>query len=571
MGDDELNGPGGERPQAHDELDDQTHDQVHEQGHDELADERERQARETMQVIRESAGELGTRVRRVLDHAATLWDATSSDADVNPKEHAVSLADVIRARALARRWKAIDFLVDPELSEGMAVTRMHDGAAWHIEVRERGETRLLSEATEPYRGAAVPGPAPVLLAWEYTFPTPEIESGERRERLGDSGMIGACLRCNGTGHRPCRHCEGKGFVQCPTCHGRARVICRRCRGRGRIADPQAERRARSSKSYFQVHAERLATDAAGRLADLSERLRQEHGIPLPPSGEWLPTAPASGETLPCPDCADGKVACGCGNGKLVCDSCRGSGHASCGSCAGSGRVVRFREVVRRFDLRRSTQTRTLDAALTKLMGSSGQSALARAPGDEIWHGSVEQLAQPSPAGVPADVWSTAQDLAREHAAQAARLVPSRIPPPTGTGDEQSVGQGERRVIGRQVRLTRVPLTQVEYTFAGHPFAFLAVGQRGAERFWAETFPPRWSRVHRFVKALVRDLEELSGEFTALPGPADVTLLDEYRARRARNGTSNGASHGTAIQRVRIVEEPEEGAAPPPEGPRDERD
>ena len=116
-------------------------------------------------------------------------------------------------------------------------------------------------------------------------------------------MVRACLRCNGTGHQSCHHCEGKGFVQCPVCHGRDSVTCRRCRGRGRIADAQAERRARASKSYLQVHAERLASDAAVRLADLSERLRQEHGVPLPPSSDWLPTAPASGETTPCPDCS----------------------------------------------------------------------------------------------------------------------------------------------------------------------------------------------------------------------------------------------------------------------------
>ena len=118
---------------------------------------------------------------------------------------------------------------------------------------------------------------------------------------------------------------------------------------------------------------------------------------------------------------------------------------------------------------------------------------------------------------------------------------------------------QRRVIGRQARLTRVPLTQVEYTFAGHPFAFLAVGHTGAERFWAETFPPRWSRVGRFVKALVRDLEDFGGDLSAVQRPADVTLLDEYRSRRARNGSSGAAS----IQRVQIVEEP---APEPPREP-----
>ena len=210
--DDETNGAaqGGERPAAHDEVvrdatgqDRIDHDPMsyNHGAHDELADELERQARETMQAIRESAGDLGTRVRRVLDHAASLWDAAGpTDEENDPKEHAVSSDDVIRARALARRWKQIDFLVDSDLPVGMTVTALRDGAAWRIEVRERGEIRTLAEATEPYRPDVGANPAPVHPVWEYTFATPEIESGERRERLTESAMVGACLRCNGTGH-----------------------------------------------------------------------------------------------------------------------------------------------------------------------------------------------------------------------------------------------------------------------------------------------------------------------------------------------------------------------------------
>ena len=297
---------------------------------------------------------------------------------------------------------------------------------------------------------------------------------------------------------------------------------------------------------MQVHAERLAADAAVRLADLSERLRQEHGVPLPPSSDWLPTAPASGETTPCPDCLDGAVACACGNGKLVCETCRGSGHAACKSCGASGRVVRYREIVRRFDTRRGMRMLPGEVGRTKHLGSEAHSALARATGDEVWHGDVEQLQQPAPASVPASVWSAAQ-TAREHVANGRQVAAS----PVGAGAGTATETAERRVIGRQARLTRVPLTQVEYTFAGHPFAFLAVGHTGAERFWAETFPPRWSRVGRFVKALVRDLEDFGGDLSAIQRPADVTLLDEYRSRRARNGSSGA----TSIQRVQIVEEP----------------
>jgi hypothetical protein len=43
------------------------------------------------------------------------------------------------------------------------------------------------------------------------------------------------------------------------------------------------------------------------------------------------------------------VACACGNGKRVCEQCHGTGAQTCDACAGSGRVMRFKELVRRFD------------------------------------------------------------------------------------------------------------------------------------------------------------------------------------------------------------------------------
>jgi hypothetical protein len=498
---------------------------------DEFAEELERQARETMRTIRESAGELGERVRRVLDHAATLWDQAGPGV---PATTSAGPDDDQRARSLARRWRTIDFLVDPELPDGMVVGVVEDAAAWRVELRERGETRSLVEAMEPYAADRVGAPTPLLPLWEYEFPIePLVEAGERRERLGEGGMAGACLTCNGTGHRPCAHCDGKGFVECPTCHGRARVMCRRCRGRGRIADAEAERRARGAMGYMQVHAERIATDTAGRLADLSERLRQEYGLPLPPSANWLPTAPASGETIPCPDCTDGKVACACGNGKLVCEVCRGSGHAACAVCRGSGRVLRYREVVRRFDTH--THTRVLPVEETRATHPSnhlvGAPALRRASGDEVWAGEVEQLQGDRPAALPERVWRAARELAGEHHAP-------EIPQ-----------TAERRVVSRRVRVTRIPITQVDYSFAGHSFFFIAVGHAGAERFWAETFPPRWSRVGRFFKAIMRDLDEIGGDLPPrqLHSPAEIAVLEEYRAKRLSNG--NGAQH------VQIIEEP----------------
>jgi hypothetical protein len=239
---------------------------------DPLTDELERQARETLRTIRESAGELGARVRQAIERSSVVWDESQASP---PSELVVHTRLDDRARTLARRWASIDFLVDPELADGMHVLGLDEDAVWKVTVRERGETRTFGEGAESYHGQEVSQPGPVLPVWEYSFPhSPEIEAGERRERLPRSEMLGACLRCNGTGHRACAACEGKGFVQCPTCHGRARIPCRRCRGRGRIADAAAERRARASKGYFQVQAERLAVDAGERLADFGVRLRQ---------------------------------------------------------------------------------------------------------------------------------------------------------------------------------------------------------------------------------------------------------------------------------------------------------
>ena len=318
----------------------------------ELTDELERQARETIRLFRDSMGDLGERVRQVIDRASELWEASSGIDPDSTGIRNLAPANELRARELARRWVARDFLVDPELPNGMRTRALYETAVWRVELSERGETRALGESSAPWTGTPPPPPSPVLPVWDYSFPaTPEITSGERSERLAGTEMAGACLVCNGTGHRDCADCQGKGFIRCPECRGRARVTCRRCRGRGRIADAAAERKARASKSYFQVRAERLATDAAGKLADFSERLRQDYGVPLPPSAQWAPTAPASGETIPCPDCVDGTVACSCKTGKLVCATCKGSGYAACAACDGSARVIRYREVVRRFDTR----------------------------------------------------------------------------------------------------------------------------------------------------------------------------------------------------------------------------
>lgn len=494
---------------------------------DELTDELERQARETIRLFRESVGDLGERVRQVLDRASELWEASSGIDPDSTGTRNLAPANELRARELARRWVARDFLIDPELPDGMRTRALYETAVWRVELSERGETRALAEGSSPWTGTPPPPPSPVLPVWDYTFlATPEITSGERRERLAGSEIAGSCLVCNGTGHRNCTDCDGKGFVVCPECRGRAKVKCRRCHGRGRIADAAAERKARSSRGYFQVQAERLATDAAEKLADFSERLRQDYGVPLPPSAQWAPTAPASGETIPCPDCMDGTVACSCKTGKRVCATCRGSAYAPCAACDGSGRVIRYREVLRRFDTR--TINRTVMSAEAEEAGWLSSAMMKRASEETIWEGALSDVGGEPPLGVPAGVWAVARALV--HGGNDAQ---------DGADDDQPTLQRaddlERHIIGRHLRLTYTPVTHVEYSFDGRAFDFTSVGASGSERFWADAFPARWTRVGRFFKAVMRDLNGERGgrdEQGRLPG-GSPRPLDEYRTGRIR--------------------------------------
>lgn len=515
---------------------------------DEGADELERQARAMIDTFRETAGDLGTRVREVMEYASEVWAQASPVADAEaPETSAVSLADELRARALARRWAAVDFLVDPDVPAAMSVRALRVAALWRVELRERGESRAIVEASEPYRGERPAAPGPILPPWDYAYPAvPEIEAGERRECLTGTEIVGACATCNGSGHRPCTVCAGKGFVPCPSCHGRAKTPCRRCRGRGRIADAAAERRARAGKSYFQVHAERLAAEAAGRVADFAERLRQEHGVPLPPSAQWAPLAPASGVTVPCPDCLDGSVPCTCDNGKVPCKTCMGSAFAECPACGASGRVVRHRELVRRFDTQ--IAERVLPPETGEVAEWFTQRSLRRSTGEEAWAGRAGEMGSVPPEGVPAPVWAMALELAGD----GTRALPGRA------GAQDTARDGERRILSRDVRVLRVPLVHVDYTFAGQPFAFVAAGTSGAEHFWASTFPSRWSRLGRFLQALARDgRNERPQRPPHVAG--EISTLEDYRARRMQAPphqafrVTDAAGSGAA-----------EGAAPPPD-------
>jgi hypothetical protein len=94
---------------------------------------------------------------------------------------------------------------------------------------------------------------------------------------------------------------------------------------------------------------------------------------------------------------------------------------------------------------------------------------------------------------------------------------------------------DRHIIDRRLRLTCIPVTHVEYNFDGRDFDFTTVGASGSERFWAESFPARWTRVGRFFRAVMSDLngERGNGDTRrSLPG-GRTPSLDEFRERRIR--------------------------------------
>jgi hypothetical protein len=181
----------------------------------------------------------------------------------------------------------------------------------------------------------------------------------------------------------------------------------------------------------------------------------------------------------------------------------------CPVCAGSGKVVRYRDVVRRFETTIHGEALPLSGAT--LLDGLSEAAVRRAPGEIVWEGAVEEMPGSAPDGIPEEVWQTAQDLIQRT-------------PMSGSQP------GEQRVISHRIRFSKVPVTRVEYAFAGDDYAFVAIGRAGEERFRAERFPARWSRVQRFLSTLTRD-QGREDVVDLAHAPTDITILEDYRARR----------------------------------------
>jgi hypothetical protein len=479
----------------------------------------ERQAREAMAQIRARVGDLGSRVRRVVERAGEHWEASAPAPSAGNPSVPISAGE--RARVLARRWADIDFLVDPELAAGIAVHSLEESALWRVELRERGETRLLEVRVAPYRGEQMPHHQDVRSVWDYTFPaTPEIEAGTRRERVPGTGSVLACDACGGSGRRPCRSCDGAGNTLCARCRGTGRLSCLHCRGRGRLAKPRA------GASPTQLRVERLAQDAGERVIDLQDRLAHAWGKSFRPTFEWTPTRTEADDTVPCPYCESGTTACDCDRGKRVCTNCNSTGVEECPRCKGSGRVIRYREVIRRFDTRIGTRTLPLDERASDWLL---EETLARATGEQIWAGPLEEAQRESaaPSGVLDAVWN-----------EAIAFTAQGIPDDTANMTSGGAGEGERRFISRRLALIRVPLVHLDYEFARHRYVVTAYGMEGQERFSAERFPHRWSRVGRFFRAISRDLGEPPATSPSGETRDSITTLEDYRARHTGDPTGD---------------------------------
>jgi hypothetical protein len=159
----------------------------------------------------------------------------------------------------------------------------------------------------------------------------------------------------------------------------------------------------------------------------------------------------------------------------------------CSNCGGTGKVVRHREIVRRFDLR--TQTR--------IVGESAvpQSQLMRASGELVYNAEINETLYPdAPAeGVPMDVWRVTVELVKAEG-QEKTTAPLSYPP-----------QEQSRATLQVVELVRIPYTKVQYRYADQDYTFYIYDSEGREKFYADRYPARWDRVERLVKAITNDL------------------------------------------------------------------
>ncbi|HET7637176.1 MAG TPA: hypothetical protein VFK47_00405, partial [Ktedonobacteraceae bacterium] len=313
-------------------------------------DDIDKRLEEIKRTVVQGANEAQLRIKRVVEKAGGYWQ----QAQPVTTPHQASSDDEQRIRQLANMWSSENWRIARELGTYMELVSWSNDEVWEVTLQTRWETRAMEMVTEPYKGSPPGKPKPLLPVWDYELPAVTgLKAPTTRTRLDGLDEVVACTSCNGTGRALCSACTGRGWIVCPDCRGRTKKRCSTCRGRGYIADwVQTEK-----KPFFKKQAENFASSVKENVADVFDGIRQQ-GVPIP---NPVDTDPANkGKTVPCPDCVNGEVDCTCGNGKRVCETCQGAKSTFCTNCGGTGKVVRHREIVRRFELR--VQTRTIGSS-----------------------------------------------------------------------------------------------------------------------------------------------------------------------------------------------------------------
>lgn len=426
-------------------------------------------------VVTKGASEATQRFKKVVDKAGDYWQ----QAQTVPTPRQADNVEEQRIRQLINLWSNENWRVARDLGTYMDLVSWSNNEVWEVTLETRWETRNLEIVSEPYTGRTTAVPKPLLPAWDYELPpVVGLKAPSTRARLEGLDEVVSCTACNGTGHVLCSNCTGKGWVVCPDCKGRTKKRCTTCRGRGYIADWSVGEK----KTFFKKQADNVASSVGGKVSDVFEGIRQQ-GVPIPNPVDTDPAA--KGPTIPCPDCVKGEVDCTCGNGKRVCDVCQGAKMSPCATCGRTGKIVRHREIVRRFDLR--TETRIIGESPIPVQ------QLIKANGDLIYNDEVNETLYPEapPEGVPMDVWHATVELVQSESAS----------PTKSNVDPQAASRATLQVI----ELVRITYTGVQYRYNNQDYALYIYDGEGREKFYSDRFPARWDRIERLVKAISNDL------------------------------------------------------------------
>ncbi len=438
-------------------------------------DEIEKRIEDLTRTVVQGANEAQQRLKRAVDKAGEYWQQTQT----TPVPRKASSVEEQRIRQLATMWSVGNWRVARDLGTYMDVISWSTDEVWEATLQTRWETRSMETVSEPYTGRPLGKLQPLLPVWDYDLPVVTgLKAPPSRTRLEGLNEILACTTCNGSGHALCTTCTGRGWIVCPDCKGRTKQRCTTCRGRGYIADwAQHEK-----KPFFQRQAEHIATSVNEKVADVFEGIRQQ-GVPIPNPVDVDPAN--KGQTVPCPDCVNGEMDCTCGNGKRVCTSCQGAKSVLCANCGGTGRVVRHREILRRFDMRVQTQA----------VGNSPipEQRLLKASGELVYNAEVNETlhADAPPEGVPLDVWQVAVGLVKTAIASQDK---------SGVAPQTSV-----RATLQVLELVRIPYTKIDYRFENQDYVFYVYDGEGREKFYADRYPARWDRIERLVRSITNDL------------------------------------------------------------------